>query len=251
MDRVESSESETGKGADRVIAYFMSRLREGALKLGDRLPSERELARDLGVGRPLLREVMRSLSMLGVLDIRHGSGAYVGKVDIGLMSDFFTFCLSQEQDVLDDVLQARIAIECQAIRLACSRANERDLARISQWLNVLLHTLDDPEKGGHADFMFHQAVVAASHSRSLIVLHGALADLLKQSHVERRRTYRSGPIMQDLVEAHRDVFLSIVGKDPDKADQRLREHFAIGDELRRQSLISEYERKDFRVPHTT
>jgi DNA-binding FadR family transcriptional regulator len=104
--------------------------------------------------------------------------------------------------------------------------------------------LDDPEKGGYADFMFHQAVVAASHSRSLIVLHSALAGMLKQSHVERRKTYRSGPIMKDLVEAHREVFLSIVAKDPEKADRRLREHFAIGDELRRQSLISAFERKD-------
>lgn len=232
------------KGADRIVAYFMAKLRHGELTLGDKVAPERELAKELGVGRPLLREVMRSLSMLGVLDIRHGSGTYIGKVDIGLMSDFFTFCLSQEQDVLDDVLQARVAIECQAIRLACDRANDRDLSRISQWLNVLLQTLDDSEKGGHADFMFHQAVVAASHSRSLIVLHGALSDLLKQSHVERRKTYQSGPIMKDLVEAHREVFLSIAAKDPEKADRRLREHFAIGDELRRQSLISIFERKD-------
>ena len=191
--------------------------------------------------RPLLREVLKSLAMLGLLDIRPGSGTFIARADIRLLTDFFTFCMSQEQDVLEDVMQARIAIECQAIRLACERANESDLARIGQWLGALIQTLDDPEAGGRADFMFHQSIVAASHSRSLTTLYGALSELLQQSHVERRRvTYQHRKVVGDLIAAHRQVFLSIVAKKPDEADQRLREHFAIGDELRRRSLIEAY-----------
>lgn len=232
-------------GSERIVAYFKERLLRGELKVGDRILPERELALELEVGRPLLREVLKSLSMLGLLDVRHGSGTYVGKADIRVLSDFFTFCLSQEQDILDDVMQARMAIECQAIRLACGRANESDLARIGQWLGVLIDTLGDPEAGGRADFMFHQSIVAASHSRSLTTLYGALAELLERSHVDRRKTtYRNPEIIGDLVEAHREVFLSIVAKDPEQADQRLREHFAIGDEVRRKSLIEAY-RKGF------
>ncbi|SDE99941.1 FadR/GntR family transcriptional regulator [Limimaricola pyoseonensis] len=228
-------------GAERIIAYFKERMILGEMKVGERLPPERELAQHLGVGRPLLREVIRSLSMLGLLDVRQGSGTYVGRADLGVLSDFFTFCLSQEQDILDDVMQSRIAIEVQAIRLACARANERDLARIGQWLARLIETLDDPDAGGAADFAFHQAMVKASHSRSLITLYGALSELLRRSHVERRRTtYDRREVVGDLVEAHREVFLSIVAKDADAAEARLREHFAIGDELRRRSLIETY-----------
>lgn len=240
MSEIATSESKQ-PGSDRVIAYFKERLLRGELKVGDRLIPERELAQELSVGRPLLREVIKSLSMLGLLDVRHGSGTYIGKADIRVLSDFFTFCLSQEQDILDDVMQARMAIECQAIRLACSRANEPDLARIGHWLAVLIDTLGDPEAGGKADFMFHQSIVAASHSRSLTTLYGALAELLQRSHVERRKTtYKNPLIIGNLVKAHREVFLSIVAKDPDQADQRLREHFAIGDEIRRKSLIEAY-----------
>lgn len=228
-------------GSDRILAYFKERMLLGDLKVGDRILPERELAAELNVGRPLLREVLRSLSMLGLLDMRQGSGTYVSKADIRVLSDFFTFCLSQEQDILDDVMQARMAIECQAIRLACSRANESDLSRIGQWLRVLIETLGDPEAGGKADFMFHQSIVAASHSRALTTLYGAIAQLLERSHVERRKTtYRNPEIIRDLVEAHREVFLSIVAKDPQQADQRLREHFAIGDEVRQKSLFEAY-----------
>ncbi|WP_114009202.1 FadR/GntR family transcriptional regulator [Cohaesibacter intestini] len=226
--------------ADRIVSYFKERILRGELKVGDKIKPERDLAQELSVGRPLLREVLRSLSMLGILDVRHGSGTYIGKVDLSMLSDFFTFCFSQEQAILEDVFQARIAIECQAIRLACERANDVDLNRLGKWLNILVATLEDPEEGGHADFMFHQSIVHASHSQSLITLYGALSELLKRSHIQRRQAFRQNDGVEDLVAAHREVFLSIVAKNADEADRRLREHFAIGDVLRRKNLISQY-----------
>ena len=119
------AESHDLSGAEKVFAFFRDALLNGTLKAGERLLGERELSLRLGVSRPLLREALRSLAMLGFLDIRHGSGAYVRQADITVLSDFFTFCLAQQPDILDDVMEARIAIECQAIRLACEQG-ERD-----------------------------------------------------------------------------------------------------------------------------
>lgn len=240
-----NAELDTTAPSERIVGYFRGQIANGGLRVGDRVLPERELARQLGVGRPLLREVMRSLAMLGVLRSRQGSGTYISKADFGVLTEFFTLSLSQTPDAMNDVMQARIAIECQAVRLACIRAEDHDLAALRHWLEVLLDTLDDPEAGGNADFMFHQALVAASHSRSLTTLYAALSTLLKESHVERRRTtYKSRDIVGDLVEAHKEVFLAIVGKDPDAADRRLREHIAIGDELRRRSLLDTYGKKE-------
>ena len=61
-----------------------------------------------------------------------------------MLSDFFTFSLAQQPDILDDVMQARVAIECQAIRLACTRASESDLKAIGFRLTRLMDTLHDP-----------------------------------------------------------------------------------------------------------
>jgi DNA-binding FadR family transcriptional regulator len=228
-------------GAERVIAFIRERLLAGNLKPGDRLAGERELALSLGVSRPVLREALRSLAMLGVLDIRHGKGAYVKAADLSALSDFFTFCLAQQPGVLDDVMQARIAIECQAIRLACERAGDSDLTRIGARLSHLMETIHDPESGGDADFAFHLAIVEAGRSPVLLQLYQALADLLKRSHLERRQQTVTIPGIRDyLVDAHREVFLSIVARDPDAAEARLREHFAIGDEFRRKSYIAAY-----------
>ena len=227
------------RGAEKVFGYFRDQVLSGALSPGDRLPSERELSLTLGVGRPLLREVMRSLNMLGVLDIRHGKGAFIARANFGMLSDFFTFYLAQEQSALDDVMQARIAIECQAIRLACERATDADISRIETCFTQLTETVDDPELGGRSDYEFHIAIVEASHSQTLITLYHAISNMLLKSHVERRRTTANAPeIIESPIDSPRQVFLAIVEGDGDLAHQRLREHFAIGDELRRRSIIA-------------
>jgi DNA-binding FadR family transcriptional regulator len=242
LDIVRSNTDETQSGAARVFTFFRDRLLAGELKAGDRLLAERELALALGVSRPVLREALRSLAMLGLLDIQHGRGAFVRAADASVLGQALTLCLAPEPNILDDVLQARIAIECQAIRLACERASERDLQGIAGTLDTLVDSLDDPERGGPADYAFHFAIVRASSSGSLMKIYEAISPLLMRSHVERRRdTFREPAITAHLVDAHREVFLSLARRDPDAAERRLREHFLIGDDLRRKNLISTYQ----------
>jgi DNA-binding FadR family transcriptional regulator len=242
LDIVRSNTDETQSGAARIFTFFRDRLLSGELKAGDRLLAERELALALGVSRPVLREALRSLAMLGLLDIQHGRGAFVRAADASVLGQALTLCLAPEPNILDDVLQARIAIECQAIRLACERASERDLQAIAGTLDTLVDSLDDPERGGPADYAFHFAIVRASNSGSLMKIYEAISPLLMQSHVERRRdTFREPAITAHLVDAHREVFLSLARRDPDAAERRLRQHFLIGDDLRRNNLISTYQ----------
>ncbi|ARS68999.1 FadR family transcriptional regulator [Sinorhizobium meliloti] len=244
MNPVLSDSADELAGTEKVLSFFREQLLSGALKVGDRLLGERELCLALGVSRPVLREALRSLANLGFLDIRHGKGAFVRKADVGVFGDFLTFCLAQQPDMLDDIMQARVAIECQAIRLACIRATDSDLSHIGGLLTRLMDTLHNAEDGGAADFAFHMAIVEASRSPALVAVYRSISDLLKRSHVQRRAETSDAPGITDyLVEAHREVFLSILARDPDKADRMLREHFAIGDELRRKSYIAAFTRK--------
>ena len=242
LDIVRSEGEDTPGGAARVFTFFRDKLLAGELKAGDRLLAERELALALGVSRPVLREALRSLAMLGLLGIRHGRGAYVRAADASVLGQALTLCLAPEPNILDDVLQARIAIECQAIRLACERVSERDLQALAGMLDTLVDSLHDPEKGGQADYAFHLAIVRASGSSALMKIYEAISPLLMRSHVERRRdTFREPAITSHLVDAHRAVFLSLVQRDPDAAESRLRQHFKIGDELRRKNLFTNYQ----------
>jgi DNA-binding FadR family transcriptional regulator len=231
------------KGFEKVFAFLRERLLAGSLKPGDRLISERELASLLGVSRPIVREALRALTMLGIVEIRDRIGTVVTRPDVSVLNDFFTFALAQQADMLDDVMQARVAIECQAIRLACERAGIADFERLQRALVRIEQTINEADAGGMADFEFHRAIVVASRSETLNVLHGSMAGLLTHSHRRRRELVRAFPSMNTyLVEDHRRIFEALVARDPERADATLRKHFAIGDEYRRRAVVGETDR---------
>jgi len=238
MELKRAAEGETG--FQKVFAFLRDRLIAGSLKPGDRLMSERELATQLGVSRPLVREALRALTMLGIVEIRDRIGTVVTRPDVSVLNDFFTFALAQQADMVDDVMQARIAIECQAVRLACERASIADFERLQRALTQITDTIDEADAGGMADFEFHRAIVLASHSETLAVLHNSMAGLLTHSHRSRRELVQAFPSMKEyLIEDHKRIFDAIVARDPERADATLRRHFAIGDEYRRRAVVGQ------------
>jgi len=225
-----------GKGFEKVFAFLRARLLAGSLRPGDRLIPERELAAQLGVSRPILREALRALTMLGIVEIKDRVGTVVCRPDVSVLNDFFTLAIAQTTDLVDDIMQARIAIECQAIRLATERATVGDLERLQAALARIAPTIDDQEVGARADYEFHRALVGAARSDTLSVLYDAMAEVLMTSHLARRRTLEAfGEIRTYLIEDHRRIFRAIVDRDPERGDASLREHFAIGDEFRRKA----------------
>ena len=224
-------------GYQKVFAFMREQLLSGLLKPGDRLMPERELSIMLGVSRPTLREALRALSMLRVVETRHGSGTVVRRPDVSLLGDLFAFATAQHGNLVDDVVQARIAIECQAIRLACTRAGRSDFERMRDALDSIAATIDTPDMGGVADHRFHAAIVAASGSETLRTLYDAIAALMLRSHLHRRESIAHMPGGRAyLIEHHRHVLDAIIAAEPAAADALLREHFAIGDDYRRRGV---------------
>lgn len=220
-----------------VFGALREHLLSGQVQPGDKLLSERELSSQLGVSRPVLREALRALAMLGVVEIRQGAGTIVRRPDMTMLGDFLAFTAHHHDSLVDDVMQARIAIECQAIRLACTRATMTDLSRLREAVDRIGTTIGDPAAGGLADHSFHAALVAAGHSETLSTLYGAIGGLLLRSHRDRRESVfgtEEGRLY--LVNHHRLVFEALAAGDPGRADEMLREHFAIGDAYRRRNV---------------
>ncbi len=226
-------------GFEKVFAFLREQLLSGSIRPGDRLLGERELAAQLGVSRPMLREALRALAVLGVVEIRQGSGTVVRRPDVSVLGDFFAFAVAHHATLVDDVMQARIAIECQAARLACERATTSDFEEMRAALDGIVATIDESELGGLADHRFHRALVTAGHSDTLNTLYGAINGLLIRSHTDRRESIShvdDGRLY--LINHHRLIFDAVAGHDPPRSDNLLREHFAIGDEYRRRRAFA-------------
>ena len=231
-------EGEAKGGYERVVTFLRDQLLSGQLKTGDCLLPERELALRLKVSRPVLREALRALAMIGAVEIRHGVGTIVKRPDVSTLGEFFTFILAQQADVIDDIMEARVAIEHHAIRLACRRATQSDFDRIADALALIVATIHEAEAGGLADFKFHEAIVRAAHSPTLASIYGSLSSLMMRSHLDRReKIIQVEGIDAFLIDHHRLIFSAVVARDAPKADDLLTRHFEIGADFRRRATM--------------
>lgn len=235
---IRREKTEAGSGYDRVVKFLRDQLLNGELKAGDSLLPERELSAKLGVSRPVLREALRALAMVGAVEIRHGVGTVITKPDVSILGEFFTFVLAHQPNVVDDVMQARIAIERQAVRLACRRATQSDYDRLAACLGEIIETIRTPELGALADFRFHESIVTASGSPTLINIYQSISMLMRRSHLDRReQIIQVEGIEEFLINHHRAIFSAIVERDEIKADELLGRHFEIGSDFRRRATI--------------
>ncbi|OON42150.1 GntR family transcriptional regulator [Izhakiella australiensis] len=235
---IRREKAESSSGYDRIVKFLREQLLNGELKAGDSLLPERELSARLGVSRPVLREALRALAMIGAVEIRHGVGTVVTKPDVSMLGEFFTFVLAHQPNVVDDVMQARIAIERQAVRLACQRATQSDYDRLAACISDIVDTIHTPESGGIADFRFHETMVNASGSPTLINIYQSISVLMRRSHLDRReQIIQVEGIEEFLIDHHRAIFAAIVERDEERADELLGRHFEIGADFRRRATI--------------
>lgn len=217
-----------GRVFEKVIDGLRSQLTAGELKPGDRLPSERELAEWYGVSRASLREALRTLEVLGILEIRPKLGTYVRHPDSHALASVLGLTVLLQGKTADEVLEARTAVECQAIRLACQRSTEDDLIAIKGALDTVHRELASTDRGADTDFEFHSAIVRASHSAVLLLIYDSLETLLRKSHYERRAAMLDDPeFLSTLGEAHTALYLAVAARDEQTAEEEMRRHYRL------------------------
>jgi GntR family transcriptional repressor for pyruvate dehydrogenase complex len=216
--------------ADVVARDLEQRILEGSLKPGDRLPSERNLALELGVSRPTLREAIQKLVSKGLLETRHGGGTVVTDRLQASFSDPWKDMLQTHPLLQADMLEFRHMLEGEAALLAAERATDVDLARIDAAYAALEQAYDGEDMKAciDTDVAFHQAIADASHNSmighlvgSLMqVIHGHVSDNLVHLHALPRQ-------WEQLRAQHKAIWLAVRGHAPADAQRVSREHISF------------------------
>ena len=169
--------------SDAVATTLEQRILEGSLKPGDRLPAERELAAELGVSRPSLREAIQKLASKGLLRSQQGGGTYVTGALQATFLDPWQAMVGSYPNLREDVLELRRTVEGQAAEWAAERATDADLLRLTQAFERLQEAADLPEIATRAaaDIAFHQAIGEAAHNALIAHLSAALLRLMRDS----------------------------------------------------------------------
>ena len=214
---------------DAVLDAMTAWIEREGLGAGAQLPSERALMDALGVGRSTLREAIRHLAALGVLEVRRGSGTYLRR-SIGVGTVYLPLSIRVERDALLQTLEIRRGLESEASALAAERASASETHVIETRLDEMERVQHRDGTSGAEDLAFHEAVYAASGNplfgQLLSQMRGAFVAFWEQPFDRADFGRRSFPF-------HRELFEAIAAHDPDAARDRT---FAILDSVREDIL---------------
>jgi GntR family transcriptional repressor for pyruvate dehydrogenase complex len=205
---------------ERAIVRLRELIWESNLDLGAKLPSERELAKRFGIGRPTLREAIRALSIMGVLETRRGSGTYVTSPLTDLFEWPARILLDESNVPLIELLEVRRMFEPKAAGLAASRANASQLRRIESHLKAQ-EASPRREVLEREDLLFHQAIIDAAGNPVLRELASTLQPMLTMS---RKLTARTTPDIPKIIRQHRIIYEAISVGQSELAEAAMTQH---------------------------
>ena len=219
-------------GSGRFYEYVIDNIRKmiaaGELKAGQKLPSERELAEKFNVSRIPIREALKILEYMGVLDSSPGDGTYVKNTSAQSLISKMSFSFTATADTLRDLLELRIILETFAAYHAAQRRTDEDLATISR----LLQDMREAKKANQMDdasvqylrrlsHSFHRALVQSAHNAVLSSVYENLYELLD---ISRQFTISTSGISYSSIVAHEALFNKIIAQDAEGARQSMEEH---------------------------
>jgi GntR family transcriptional regulator, transcriptional repressor for pyruvate dehydrogenase complex len=163
-----------------VVDQLLNLIKDGTLAPGDRLPSERELMKNLGVGRSTIREALRSLAMMDLVDLRPGQGSFVKEMGVNNVINPDLLTALMNRNLTADLLEMREMIEPQAVILAVKRASEDELGNLEGIVDECrrLHAEGESTAGHSAEF--HLAIARCTHNGVLVMFMESVLGLLTE-----------------------------------------------------------------------
>lgn len=216
--------------AAQVVEHLEQLLAKGQWQLGTRLPAERQLAEQLAVSRPSLREALQQLISKGMLESRAGGGTYVLSNKPVSFADPMLALFRENPEYRFDVLEIRHALEGNAAWYAALRSTEEDKARIQICFTQMLAVHGDPNpmQEAKADAAFHLSIVEASHNLVSLHIMRNLFELLQNSISHNLdKLYTQPRVFEPLSQQHRELMEAVIAGEPERARQAAEQHLAF------------------------
>jgi GntR family transcriptional regulator, transcriptional repressor for pyruvate dehydrogenase complex len=206
---------------EQVANQIQAWITENALRVGDRLPPERELASRLGVSRATVSQALVAMEVVGMVSVRHGDGVVLlepaGSAKV-------VNALRRHAQQLPEIIEAREALETKLAALAADRRSESDLAAMYDALALMERDIATGGRGVEGDERFHAAVTAAGHSPLLAKLMAEISDLIRETRISSL-SQPDRPV--NSLRGHRKIADAIRAGDAEAAAQAMQEHVAM------------------------
>jgi len=191
------------------------------LKAGDLLPPEIELARTFGVSRGSVRDAIRGLELIGLLDRRQGRGTVVRKLSTDLLSDPLAAALVQQRNKVNELLDVRKIIEPALARRAAIHATADEIAELEQILRRQEEKVRRRELAIEEDCEFHYNIAMAADNNVILKVLDILMDLLRET---RKKSLQTEGRPEKSLAGHRRIFTALKRRNGRAAEAAMRQH---------------------------
>lgn len=162
-----------------IARRLIQHLSKGGFKAGDRIPSERQLAEALGIGRAAVRDALRPLALLGLLEVRQGNGTFLKAIESSILPETIEWGIFVGTRETRDLFEARCSLEEMIAGLAAERRSDDDVEVLSSLVAQMRQSERDPSAFTRADVAFHRRVAEAAGNQTLLQIMTSISRLLQ------------------------------------------------------------------------
>ncbi len=207
--------------AEQVTSRITAMIKSGNLKPGERLPTEAQMGVAFGISRPPLREALKALTLMGVLESRQGGRYTVTDLSPSRLIEPFSVMLSVNEYDIDKHFDARALVDLELVRLCCARATPADRDKIRRLAEEGHAFYDDPVAFRLLDIEFHRALNEAAHNEYLTAVAQGLYDV----GLDIRRIAIALPgVIRISVGQHSEIAQAVLAGDAEAACEAYRRH---------------------------
>ena len=207
--------------SEEIVKEILSMIESGEIGPGDKLPPERELAATLNVSRPSLREALRALAIMNVIEIAQGDGIYVTTLEPELLAQHLEFIFSLEDSTFLQLFEARRIVEAGCAELAAERAQDDDISAIESILVESIDSVDDADRFLQIDIRLHDRIAQIADNP---MLSRFMASISRLSRASRSITTDIPGVRGQSAQDHRAIVEAIAARNPEAARQAMLQH---------------------------
>lgn len=211
--------------SELVIEQIIATIKSGDVKPGEQLPSEKDLAASFGVGRSSVREAIRTLVVMGYLDVFQGKGTFI-RNNLPASNDITHFMDKViEAGALFDLMETREILECRSAELAAKRADKSQVAKIKKATQRLKKSKVNTQEHIDADWDFHMAIAEATNNSVIVDVMNLLINKIHHYNAEFLAT--SSGITTECIYSAEEVISHVLSGDSQKAGTAMQYHLQM------------------------
>lgn len=212
---------------EQVVENIKGMIENGELKIGDKLPTERAMAEELNVSRASIREAIRSLEVIGLIESKQGAGNYIKKDFSEILLEPLSMMFMLQQGSAIDIYELREFLELSTIMVSAKRISKEELEKLKELIDKFKSS-EIEANNVMIDKEFHYTIVKAANNPLITNLLNVVSQLIDKFITDSRKTILESSENKDkLLELHERIYLALEERDDYKAYTALKEHFEL------------------------